>query len=222
MRVEKRAPELSLKDLVLKHLPAVIKQISENGRLSFTQRDVFYAIRPLVQQAHEKSLNYGYFTALITDYENEHGEIDGPAARAARHPLPSAPETGDPAQHRERRPVRAPVLDLQQARLHREGRHAAEPDRSRLAGRVRRRNRERGRLHHSRRQGSVRSARHLERAGNGVLCSRRRRRRHDDLPHAASTRRRRAAPARSRSSTSAWSPGKASRWASRSSPSKGA
>ena len=77
MRVQKRAPELSLKDLVLKHLPAVIKQISENGRLSFTQRDVFYALRPIVQQAHEKSLNYGYFTALITDYENEHGEIPG-------------------------------------------------------------------------------------------------------------------------------------------------
>jgi DNA topoisomerase VI subunit B len=77
MRVEQRAPVLSLKDLVLKHLPAVIKQISENGRLSFTQRDVFYALRPLVQQAHEKSLNYGYFTALITDYENECGEIKG-------------------------------------------------------------------------------------------------------------------------------------------------
>ena len=77
MRVLTKAPELSLKDLVLKHLPAVIRQISEGGRLSFTQRDVFYAIRPMVQQEKEKSLYYGYFTSLITDYENEHGEIRG-------------------------------------------------------------------------------------------------------------------------------------------------
>ena len=63
MLVDNPQPELSLKDAVLKHLPAVIEQISENGRLSFTQRDVFYAIRPLVQQEQDKSLAYDYFTA---------------------------------------------------------------------------------------------------------------------------------------------------------------
>jgi hypothetical protein len=77
MRVQKPAPGLSLKDLVLKPLPAVIRQISEDERLGFTQRDIFYAIRPLVQQEQEKSLYDGYFTALITDYENERGEIPG-------------------------------------------------------------------------------------------------------------------------------------------------
>ena len=82
MLVDNPQPELSLKDAVLKHLPTVIEQISENGRLSFTQRDVFYAIRPLVQQEQDKSLAYNYFTALITDYENEQGEI----ARMQREP----------------------------------------------------------------------------------------------------------------------------------------
>jgi hypothetical protein len=77
MRAENRTPEASLKDLVLKHLPAVVQKISEGGRLSFTQRDVFYGIRPLVQAEHEKSLAYSYFTSLITDYENEFGEIAG-------------------------------------------------------------------------------------------------------------------------------------------------
>jgi hypothetical protein len=77
MLVDNPQPELSLKDAVLKHLPTVIEQISENGRLSFTQRDVFYAIRPLVQQEQDRSLAYNYFTALITDYENEKGEIAG-------------------------------------------------------------------------------------------------------------------------------------------------
>jgi hypothetical protein len=77
MRAENRAPEASLKDLVLKHLPVVVQKISEGGRLSFTQRDVFYGVRPLVQAEHEKSLTYSYFTSLITDYENDFGEIAG-------------------------------------------------------------------------------------------------------------------------------------------------
>jgi Histidine kinase-, DNA gyrase B-, and HSP90-like ATPase len=56
MRAQLRAPDASLKDLVIKYLPAVIRQVSEGGRLSFTQRDLFYGIRPLVQAEHEKSL----------------------------------------------------------------------------------------------------------------------------------------------------------------------
>jgi Topoisomerase 6 subunit A/Spo11, Toprim domain len=77
MRAKQEAPESSLKDIVTKHLPTVIQQVSEGGRLSFTQRDLFYAIRPLVQAEHEKSLYYGYFTQLITDIESENGEIPG-------------------------------------------------------------------------------------------------------------------------------------------------
>ena len=185
MRVEQRAPELSLKDLVLKHLPAVIKEISEDGRLSFTQRDVFYAIRPLVQQVHEKSLNYGYFTSLITDYENECGEISG-MQREPRgtlyHPhlrqeIPLSTEsvanydrpfwTFNKIVYIEKAGTQQNLIEV------------------RLAGRIRFRDRERRRIHHPRRQGSVRSARHVERAGDRVLCSRRRRRRHDDPPHPA-------------------------------------
>jgi hypothetical protein len=77
MRLQKRVPELSLKDLVLKQLPPATKELSEGGRLSFTQRDLFYAIRPVVQQEQDKTLYYGYFTSLITDYEDEHGELRG-------------------------------------------------------------------------------------------------------------------------------------------------
>ena len=69
--------EVSLKDLVLKHLPTIIAQVSQNGRLSFTQRDLFYAVRPLVQQEHDKSIKYSYFKALLTDIEAEQGEIAG-------------------------------------------------------------------------------------------------------------------------------------------------
>ena len=69
--------ETSLKDVVLRHLPKVIVQVSQDGRLSFTQRDLFYGLRPLVQQDHDKPLKYGYFTALLTDVEYEQGEIKG-------------------------------------------------------------------------------------------------------------------------------------------------
>jgi hypothetical protein len=69
--------ETSLRDLVLRHLPKVIVQVSQDGRLSFTQRDLFYALRPLVQQEHHKPLKYPYFTALLTDLEFERGEIVG-------------------------------------------------------------------------------------------------------------------------------------------------
>jgi hypothetical protein len=73
----RREVKLSLKDAVLKHLPAVIKATSDNGRLSFTQRDLFYGIRPLVQEDQDKSLTYAYFTSLLTEIENERGEIAG-------------------------------------------------------------------------------------------------------------------------------------------------
>jgi Histidine kinase-, DNA gyrase B-, and HSP90-like ATPase len=72
-----RAPETSLKDAVLRHLPGAIATTSGGGSLSFTQRDLFYVVRPLVQQAQDKSLSYGYFTQLLTDHEYEHGEIPG-------------------------------------------------------------------------------------------------------------------------------------------------
>ena len=69
--------EVSLKELVLKHLPKTIAQVSQNGRLSFTQRDLFYVVRPLVQQEHDKPIKYSYFKALLTDIEAEQGEIAG-------------------------------------------------------------------------------------------------------------------------------------------------
>ena len=92
---------------------------------------------------------------------------------------------GDPAQHRERRQVPPAVLDLQQDLVYIEKAGTQQnlievgwPEEYDA------RHRERRRLHHPRRQGPVRPARDLERAGHGVLRARRRRRRHDDLPHA--------------------------------------
>ena len=162
-------PKFSLKDLVIKYLPTVIEQISQNGRLSFTQRDVFYAIRPLVQQEQDKSLDYGYFTALMTDYENENGEIAG-MQREPRgslyHPhlrqeIPLSTETVA----RYRRPFWTfnRLVYIEKAGTQQNLIEVGWPEEHDCG------DRERRRLHYSRGQGSARPARHFERAGDGVL-----------------------------------------------------
>jgi hypothetical protein len=78
MRVENKTPELSLRELVLKYLPSAIRNVSNSGTISFTQRDLFYVIRPIVQsESDNKTFKYNYFKALLTDIENEQGEIKG-------------------------------------------------------------------------------------------------------------------------------------------------
>jgi hypothetical protein len=67
----------ALKDLVLKYLPQAIANTSNNGKISFSQRDVFYVIRVPIKVETTKPLEYNYFTQLLTDYEFEHGEIPG-------------------------------------------------------------------------------------------------------------------------------------------------
>ena len=184
--VEQRAPELSLKDAVLKHLPAVIEQIERERPAKL------HAARPVLRDPAAGPAGAGEVARLRLLHGAAHRLRERarrdrrPAARAARHPLPPAPAT-----RRSRSAPRPspgysrPFWTFNKLRLHREGRHAAEPDRGRLAGRARLRDRERRRLHHPRRQRPGRPARDVDRAGHGVLRPRRRRRRHDDLPHAA-------------------------------------
>ena len=49
-----------------------IAEVSGNGALSFNQRALYYVVRVLVP-----GLDDGYFAAIVTDFENEHGEISG-------------------------------------------------------------------------------------------------------------------------------------------------
>jgi hypothetical protein len=63
------------KDIVLDNLDEVIATVSDNGRLRFNQRQLLYALRPIVREELDKELTTANFTAIITDYESEHGEI---------------------------------------------------------------------------------------------------------------------------------------------------
>ena len=50
--------------------------MSGGGDYSFTQRQLFYVLRPLVAEITGAELTWSNFTAIITDYESENGNID--------------------------------------------------------------------------------------------------------------------------------------------------
>lgn len=47
------------------------------GGLGFSLRQVYYVIRPIVREVTGRDLDYGYFSGVVSDYENEHGDIPG-------------------------------------------------------------------------------------------------------------------------------------------------
>jgi hypothetical protein len=65
------------KDIILDNLDAVIADVSGGGEFRFNARQLFYGLRPLVMEETGEELKIGNFTAIITDYEAERGEIPG-------------------------------------------------------------------------------------------------------------------------------------------------
>jgi hypothetical protein len=69
--------KLTQKDVVLDNLDAVIAAVSGDGEFRFNERQLFYALRPIVMDETGEELKIGNFKNIITDYENEHDEIPG-------------------------------------------------------------------------------------------------------------------------------------------------
>jgi hypothetical protein len=67
----------SQKSIVLDNLDDAIATVSSNGKYRFNQRQILYALRPIVKDELDKELTTENFTQIITDYENENGEIQG-------------------------------------------------------------------------------------------------------------------------------------------------
>ena len=65
----------SQKDVVLDNLDDVIAEVSGDEGYRFNARQLFYALRPIVMEATGAELKIDNFTNILTDYENEHGEI---------------------------------------------------------------------------------------------------------------------------------------------------
>ena len=79
-KAQRAAPKeknLSQKNVVLKYLKRAVAAASGNDKYRFNERQLFYQIRPIVLDETGQSLLIGHFKGIITDYENEHGEIRG-------------------------------------------------------------------------------------------------------------------------------------------------
>lgn len=68
----------SQKDVVYSKIDWARNHLSKNGQHRYDQRNMFYEIRPfLINDAGIKQPDYDYFSRILTDYENEHGDIPG-------------------------------------------------------------------------------------------------------------------------------------------------
>ena len=76
-RAAPREKRQSQKDVVLDNLEDAITNASGDGEYRFNERQIFYQLRPIVLADTGHPLLIGNFKAIITDYENENGEIEG-------------------------------------------------------------------------------------------------------------------------------------------------
>lgn len=66
------------KEVILNHLQEAIQKTSGNGKHIFSQRQLYYSIRPYVMEAFDgKQPDYNYFCRVISEYEAEYGDIKG-------------------------------------------------------------------------------------------------------------------------------------------------
>jgi len=79
-KAQRAAPKdrkVSQKDVVLDNLDDAIASASGDGEYRFNERQIFYQLRPIVLQQTGQELRIGNFKNILTDYENEKGEIPG-------------------------------------------------------------------------------------------------------------------------------------------------
>ena len=64
------------KTVVLAHMHEAILATSGDGKYIFSQRNLFYKMRPIVEKETGGALSWGNFTSILTDYENDNGRIE--------------------------------------------------------------------------------------------------------------------------------------------------
>jgi 5S rRNA maturation endonuclease (ribonuclease M5) len=81
-----RSYEWSLKEAVFKVMKQAAEKASANFTLPFSVRQLYYQVRPLIQEYTNKELNYAYFTPpLVTEYEDDYGKLPGLVYEARGH-----------------------------------------------------------------------------------------------------------------------------------------
>jgi hypothetical protein len=77
LRAAPAEKRLSQKDVVLDNLDEAIAKAGGDGKHRFTERQPYYVLRPIVLEQTGQPLLIGNYKGIITDYENEHGDIPG-------------------------------------------------------------------------------------------------------------------------------------------------
>ncbi len=68
---------MSQKEIVFDNLEAARNLTSEYGRYRFSQRQLFYSLRPYLIEAIGQEPEYDTVARILTDYENDFGDITG-------------------------------------------------------------------------------------------------------------------------------------------------
>lgn len=73
----REAPAVTLRAAVFEVMPPAAAHASEGGRYQVPARNLYYAVRKLIQPITEAELVYKYFDKILLDYQQEHGPIPG-------------------------------------------------------------------------------------------------------------------------------------------------
>jgi hypothetical protein len=68
---------VTLKDVMFARIPLYADRASSNGHYRFSQRQLFYAMRPMLMDHFGKEPSYDTFAGYITEYEANEGDIPG-------------------------------------------------------------------------------------------------------------------------------------------------
>ena len=63
------------RNVVFRHMDEAISKAGGDGQYKFSQRQLYYALRPYIMRAMDKQPDYNYFCRLLTEYENIYGDI---------------------------------------------------------------------------------------------------------------------------------------------------
>jgi hypothetical protein len=68
---------VTLKDAIIAELPEAIEKTSGGSRILFPQRNLYYAVRKLIQKHTSEVLTQSYFDKVVAEWEQHHGVIGG-------------------------------------------------------------------------------------------------------------------------------------------------
>jgi hypothetical protein len=74
---DRESPSVTLRDAVFRVMASAAAHASENGRYEVPARNLYYAVRKLIQPYTDAELAYKYFDKILLDYQQEHGPIPG-------------------------------------------------------------------------------------------------------------------------------------------------